>query len=73
MNTRLYDSPEHESLRATWRCMGACWGYVEANRRLNAFLGYFKVQSHAELSPEGANYARKLMEKQLPLRGDFVG
>lgn len=73
MNARLYDGPEHESLRAVWRSMIACFGATDANRRLDAFLAYFKVQSHGELSPEGANYARKLLEKQLPpLRGECV-
>ncbi|WP_316397315.1 hypothetical protein [Bradyrhizobium sp. 33ap4] len=68
----FYDpSIEHESLRAVMRCYMVNFGWDEALRRRDELLGYFKVKAWNDMSPFGANVCRKIIERQLPLRGDF--
>jgi hypothetical protein len=71
MKLRLYNGPEHESLLAIGRCLWLHCGRVEANRRVFDLLAQFKVTSIFHLSPFGANFCRKILEKQLPIRGDY--
>jgi len=68
---RLYDSPEHESFRAAARCMLVNFG-ENGVRAVDNLLQYMGVRRAEELSPVGANYCRKLIEQQLPLRGDYA-
>lgn len=72
MTTRTYDGPEHESLRAALRCLMVHRGVEMAKVQFNGLMRQLKVTDHSELSPWGANFARKHIEKQLPLRGDYV-
>ncbi len=62
---RTFNSPEHESFRAVTRCMSVAFGQ-DATRRIRGLLGYMGVSCSSQLSPEGANYCRKLLERQLP-------
>lgn len=67
----FYNGPEHESLLAIGRCLWLHFGQQDANRRVFGLLQQFKVVSIFQLSPFGANFCRKVLEKQLPLYGDF--
>lgn len=69
---RRYDSPEHESLRAVTRCLILHFGRLDGMFRAYSLFQRLGVQYGADLSPVGANFARKILEKQLPLRGDFA-
>lgn len=64
--TKTFNSPEHESFRAVARSMIAHFGEQDAQRRANGLLNYMGVSHASELSPEGASYCRKLLERQLP-------
>lgn len=66
-----YNSAAHESLRATVRCLIANFGKEDGKRRGNELLRFMGVQYGSDLSPEGAWLCRKVLERQLPLRGDF--
>jgi hypothetical protein len=71
MKPRLYNSPEHESLLAIGRCLRLHLGPKLAGQRFLGLMQQFKVTSMFELSPFAANFCRKILEKQLPIRGDF--
>ncbi len=72
MTARRYDGPEHESLRAVTRCLFVNFGEAGRRRAYEFIVHALRVSDPAELSPWGANYARRHLEKQLPLRGDFA-
>jgi hypothetical protein len=67
-----YESAEHESLRATVRCLTVNFGQAFAHQRVEEARKFWRVGRFAELSPFGANAVRKTLEKQLPLRGDYA-
>lgn len=67
-----YNSAAHESLRAVARCMWVNFGKEEGRRRVNGALTAMGVVHGSELSEFGANWTRKFLEKQLPLRGDYA-
>jgi hypothetical protein len=63
---RTYDGPEHESLRATIRSIFLhCSGFT-ANAYIEGALRSMGVSHISELSPWGANFTRKFIEKILP-------
>lgn len=68
---RTYNGPEHESFRAVARCMLVNFG-ANGLRCVDGLLNYMGVRNADELSPFGANYCRKHLEKQLPIRGDYA-
>ena len=59
-------SAEHESLVAVFRSMLVVFGNFEASRRATGLLHFMGVRDHNDLSPMGANYCRRHLEKQLP-------
>lgn len=61
-----YDSPEHESLRATIRCLRVNFGPEGETTAREFIAGAFRANSPDELSPFGANYVRKNLERALP-------
>ncbi|MGZ5988757.1 MAG: hypothetical protein ACXWLZ_06885 [Rhizomicrobium sp.] len=61
-----YNSAEHESLRAVMRCLIANFGEDEGRRRSEGAIRAFGVIYTSELSPFGANWTRKFLEKMLP-------
>lgn len=67
-----YDSPEHESLRAIVRCTLANFGQPYAEARTTELKRFFRIDGFEQLSPFGANKCRKLLQDQLPLRGDYA-
>lgn len=67
---RTYNSPEHESLRAVIRCLVLHWR-DEGEAYVAGALTGMGVENIDALSPFGANFTRKLIEKHLPLRGDY--
>jgi hypothetical protein len=66
-----YNSAAHESLRAVIRCLIANFGKDEARTRANSAIRAMGVTYTSELSECGANWTRKFLEKQLPIRGDY--
>lgn len=66
-----YNSAAHESLRAVFRCFIVNFGEAEGWDRSRPALRAMGVKYVSELSEFGANYTRKFLEKQLPLRGDY--
>jgi hypothetical protein len=69
---RTYDGPEHESLRAVIRCMVVNYGVTGRLQAREYLMRVFQVSGPSELSPWGANCARKNLEKHLPIRGDYA-
>lgn len=67
-----YDEVEHESLRAIVRCTLVNYGRAYTEARTTELKRFFRVERFEQLSPFGANKCRKLLEKQLPLRGDYA-
>lgn len=61
-----YNSAEHESLRATARSLIAVHGEAEGRRRAEGLLDAMGVKVFSHLSPEGAYWCRKFLERQLP-------
>ncbi|WP_439392581.1 hypothetical protein ACRQ5Q_24475 [Bradyrhizobium sp. PMVTL-01] len=68
----VYESSEHESLRAVVRCLTVNYGQADAHYRVEQARKFWRVGRFSELSPFGANAVRKTLEKQLPLRGDYT-
>lgn len=67
-----YNSAAHESFRAVCRSLCVTFGNDEAHRRARGLLDFMRVRYPSQLSPDGVYHCRKLLEKALPLRGDFV-
>ncbi|HEV2155439.1 hypothetical protein [Bradyrhizobium sp.] len=67
-----YESVEHESLRATVRCLTVNFGKAYAHQRVEEARRFWRVGRFSELSPFGANAVRKTLERALPIRGDFA-
>lgn len=72
MQPRTYNSPEHESLRAVINCLRANFGAYGETKAREFIANGFRVTSPDELSPVGAYYCRKHLERALPFRGDFA-
>lgn len=69
---RVYDSAEHESLRAIVRCLTVNFGLPFAYQRVEQARKFWRVHQFSELSPFGANAVRKTLERALPIRGDYA-
>jgi hypothetical protein len=67
---RTYNGPEHESLRAVARCLLVNFG-AHGMGWVDDMLTYMGVRKAEDLSPNGANFVRKCLERRLPLRGDY--
>lgn len=63
---RTYNAVEHESLRAVMRSMFVHFGARDAYRRTSELLNYMNARYVSDLSPAGANYCRKQLERMLP-------
>lgn len=67
-----YNSPAHESLRAVTRCLMVYHGEAAARARAAELLAFMRVSFGSQLSPDGAYYCRKLLEKSLPRAADLA-
>lgn len=66
-----YNSPAHESFRAVCRSMLVHYGDA-GSRRIKDLLKFMGVRYPSELSPDGVYHCRKIIERQLPIRGDYA-
>lgn len=69
---KRYDSPEHESLRATIRCLRVNFGAFGENMARTFIASAFRVNEPEQLSAFGAHFCRKHLERALPLKADFA-
>ncbi|MDI1263890.1 MAG: hypothetical protein PS018_11595 [bacterium] len=67
-----YNSAAHESLRAVVRCLMVNIGRSNARALSSDLLRFMGVDHGSQLSPDGAYYCRKMLERHLPLRGDYA-
>lgn len=59
-------SAEHESLHAVCRSIALRFGADDGARRIREAMAAMRVVNGDQLSPFGANFIRKLLERSLP-------